>query len=100
QQLDVGLSLAPVQMTGNAITGRHQIRFESAGGQVQIENHLEHIDHLSAAIDLGRDDLRVYTLRFEAAGSRAELAGDIRDFDAPPLALELKATIRAARSAN
>lgn len=98
RQLDVGLSLAPVQMTGNAITGRHQIRFESAGGQIQIENHLEHIGHVSGAIDLGRDDLRVDLLRFEVAGSRAELAGDIRDFDAPQLALELQATIDAARS--
>ena len=100
QQLDVSLSLAPVQMTGNAITGRHLIRFESAGGQFQIENHVEHIDHLSGAINLGRDDLRVDALRFEAAGSRAELAGDIRDFDAPQLALELKATIDAARSST
>ena len=33
-------------------------------------------------------------------GSRAELAGDIRDFDAPQLALELKATIDAARSST
>ncbi len=68
------------------------------GGQIQIENHLEHIGHVSGAIDLGRDDLRVDLLRFEVAGSRAELAGDVRDFDAPQLALELQATIDAARS--
>jgi len=71
QQLDVALSLSSLRMTGNPITGRHQIDFESASGQIQSENHVERIDRLSGVVDLGRDDLRIGHLRLEAVGSRA-----------------------------
>ena len=99
QQVDVTLSFLPIQMTGNAMTERHQLRIESTSGKVQIRHHAEVVDRISALLDLGRDDLKIDRLNVEGAGSRAELAGGVRNFDEPDLGLKLRATVDAARAA-
>ena len=100
QHVDVTLSLSPVQVTGNAMTERHQLRIESSNGRVQIGNRVEVVERISALLDLGRDDVRIDRLRLEAAGGRVECAGEVRNFDAPSLALKLRATIDAARTST
>ena len=77
------MSLLPVQLTGNAVTERHQLPVESTDGTIQIGSHIDIINRVSGLLDLGRDDLNIDRLHFEAAGSRVELAGDVRNFDRP-----------------
>jgi outer membrane protein assembly complex protein YaeT len=99
QQVDLLLSLPSAELTGNAITARHQLRFESALGQVRIRNQAVAVDRVGGAIDVGRDELSIDRLKLEAGGARAELAGSIRRFDAPELELTLDATVDASRAA-
>jgi outer membrane protein assembly complex protein YaeT len=98
-QVDFALSLSSVEMTGNALTERHQLRFESTDGQIHVRNHAAAVDHVAGVLDLGHDDLRIDRLQIEAVGSRAELAGLLRKFDTPELGLTLHGSIDLARAA-
>ena len=99
QQMDLAVSLLPIQVTGNATTERHQVRVESSSGTIQIGSRTEAVDRVSGLLDLGRDDLKIDRFLMEAAGSRVELAGDVRSFDQPSLGLKLRATVDGARTA-
>ncbi len=100
KQVEVALPLSDIEITGNAVSGRHQLRFESQAGQVRLRGHSDIVDHAAGMVELGEDDLRIDRLQLEALGSRATLAGAIRNFDAPQLALTLQSTLDAARSAG
>jgi outer membrane protein assembly complex protein YaeT len=99
QRVDVVVSLSSAGMTGNPLTGRHQIRIESADGRIQVRNHAAAVDRIAGVLDLGQDDVRVDRLQIEALGSRADGAGLVHEFDAPKLGLTLHASIDAARAA-
>src|SRR5262249_20082866 len=98
QQADVVVSLPSAELIGNAMTGRHRLRFESTG-EVRIRNQSAAVDRIGGVLDVGRDDLRIDSLQLEAVDSRAELAGQIRKFDAPELELTLRANVDAPRAA-
>jgi outer membrane protein assembly complex protein YaeT len=98
KQVDVALSLPSVQLAGDALTDRHRLRVEGSSGTVQVGARTLAVDRLDGVLDVGRDDLKIDRLRAEAAGSRGELAGAVRNFQAPQLGLTLRATIDAARS--
>ena len=99
QDIDLVLPLDKVAITGDALTDRHQISVESSGGQARIEQRSAAIDRLAGEIDLGDDDLKVSQLDLQALGSRASLTGSLRRFDAPEIAVRLKADVAAARAA-
>ncbi len=99
QQVDLVLPLASIQMTGDAMTARHRVRFEGSKGEVRMGNHVDVVDHLSGVLDLGDEDVRVDRLHLGGAGSRIAVGGTIRNFDAPQLGLTLQATVDAARTA-
>jgi outer membrane protein assembly factor BamA/autotransporter translocation and assembly factor TamB len=99
QQVDVALSFSPIEMAGSAMTGRHQLRFDRAHGELHVKNHIDVVDRVSGTFDLGPDDLRIDRLQFEGAGAQAVLAGTVRAFDDPQLGLTLQARVDAARAA-
>src|SRR5262245_33059163 len=99
QHVDLALPVSAIEMTGNALTDRHQLRLEGGQGQLQIRKHVDAINRVSGVFDLGRDDLRINQLRLEAAGSRADFDGALRAFDAPDLAVTLRAKVDASRTA-
>ncbi|HEU4935765.1 MAG TPA: translocation/assembly module TamB domain-containing protein [Vicinamibacterales bacterium] len=99
RQVDVAVVLSNIDIAGNAITRRHQIRFESKGGKLQLRDHRDAIDHIAAVLDCGDDDLRIDRFQVDALGSRAEVAGMVRNLAAPELGLTLHTTVDAARAA-
>jgi outer membrane protein assembly factor BamA/autotransporter translocation and assembly factor TamB len=99
QQVDLALVLSNIDVTGNAITRRHQIRFESTGGKVQFHDHHDAIDHVDGVLDWSHDDLKVDRLQVDAFGSRAEVSGIVRNFAAPDLGLTLHSNVDANRVA-
>ena len=96
---DLSVSLLPVQLTGNAATARLHLPVESTDGTIQIGSRTDIVNRVSGLLDLGRDDLNIDRFLIEAAGSRVELTGDVRDFDRPALGLKLRATVDGARTA-
>ena len=99
RRVDLVLPLSNVQITGNAITGRHQVRIEGTGGRVQLQGRAGVVDKVTAVVDVGRDDLSVDRFQIEALGSRAAVTGTVHDFDAPTLATTLQSTINTERAA-
>ena len=97
QQLDLTMVLSNIDIQGNTITRRHQIRFEGIDGRVQRRNHRDAIDRISGVLESGDDDLKIDRLQIEAFGSRAEVSGLVRNFAAPELRLTLHTTVDAAR---
>ena len=96
---DLSVSLLPVQLTGNAATARLHLPVESTDGTIQIGSRTDIVNRVSGLLDLGRDDLNIDRFLIEAAGSRVELTGGVRDFDRPALGLKLRATVDGARTA-
>jgi outer membrane protein assembly complex protein YaeT len=99
QRVDLVVSLSSVGMTGDRLTGRHQIRFESSEGRIQVRDHAAAVDRVAGMLDLGRDDVRLGRMQIEALGSRADVAGLVQEFDAPRLAVTLHARFDPARVA-
>ena len=99
RRVDLVLPLSNVQITGNAITGRHQVRLEGTAGRVQLQRHVGVVDKVTALVDVGRDDLSVDRFQIEALGSRAAVTGTVHNFGAPTLATTLQSMINAERAA-
>ena len=99
QQVDVVVSVSSAGITRKPLTGRHQIRFESSDGRIQVRNHAGAVNRIAGVLDLGQDEVRIERLQIEALGSRVDGAGLVHEFDAPKLGLTLHATIDAAQAA-
>jgi outer membrane protein assembly complex protein YaeT len=100
RRIDVDLPLRSVGVEGNDISDRHEVRFESAGGHARVNDRAAAIDRVSAEIDLGRDDVRVNRLGLDALGSHADIAGVVRDFDAPSVDVTVKGDVELAPAAS
>ncbi len=99
QHVDFALPMPLIQVTGNALSNRHQVKVESGRGQLQIGKHVDVIDRVSATVDLGRDDARIEQAQVEAAGSSAEVGGVVRGFAGPQLSVTAHANVDASRAA-
>ena len=51
--IDAQLPISSIEVNGNALTDRHQIRFDAAGGGVRIRDRQAAIDRLAGQVDLG-----------------------------------------------
>jgi outer membrane protein insertion porin family len=99
QQIDARLPVSSIEVSGNALTGRHDIQLQMAGGAVRVEGREAAIDRLDGDIDLGKDDVAIERLDVAAVGSRAEVTGTIEGFDAPVADLTVKSAIDVAQIA-
>jgi outer membrane protein assembly complex protein YaeT len=99
QDVDAVVSVSSAEISGNPLTGRHQIGFESSDGRLQVRHRIAVVDRVDGLLDLGRDDLRVERVHIEALGSRIDAAGLVREFAAPTLGLTVRASIDASRAA-
>ena len=99
EQIDAQLPLSSVEVSGNDLTNRHEIQFEAAGGHVRAQDREAAIDRAAGTIDLGEDDVAIERVEVESVGSRADVAGTIKTFDAPVADLTVKSSIDASRVA-
>jgi outer membrane protein assembly complex protein YaeT len=99
QQVDAVLPISQVELTGNALTGRHQLQFASTAATANIRERILVIDRIVGAIEIGADELKVDRLEAQFTGSLATATGVLRRFDAPELELSLRARIDAAKTA-
>ncbi len=100
QQIDAQLPLSSIEVDGNDLTDRHEIRFDAAGGEVQLQDRQVAIDTLTGQVDLGKDDVSIERLEANASGTRAAVTGTITQFDAPIADLSIKSTVDAMRAAT
>jgi outer membrane protein assembly complex protein YaeT len=99
QQIDAQLPVSSVQVTGNEVTDRHLIHLQASGGSVQVQDRRVPIDRLEGDVDAGDDDVAIQQLHVETTGSRADLTGSIRQFDAPVADLTVKSIVDAMKVA-
>jgi outer membrane protein insertion porin family len=99
QQIDARLPISSIEVSGNDLTNRHQIRFEGAGGDVRMQDRAASIDRVAGQIDVGEDDVTIEQLTLDAMGSRAEATGIVSRFDAPLADLTVRSAVDAARVA-
>ena len=100
QRLELAAVLSNIDITGSAITRRHQIRFESTGGTLQVRDQHDTIDRIVGLLESGDDDFTIDRLHVDGFGSRAEVSGVVRNFAAPELGLVMHANFDAARVAS
>jgi outer membrane protein assembly complex protein YaeT len=77
RNVDAVLPLQSVEVRGAELTGRHAIRLEAAGGELQLGDRRVTIDRLSGNADLGRDDLAIDRIEIDIAGSRVDMQGAV-----------------------
>jgi translocation and assembly module TamB len=74
QQIDVDLPLSSLDVTGNRLTDRHQVRFTTAPGQARVKDRTAAIERILGEAEFGDEDVKVARLEIDSEGSRAELA--------------------------
>jgi len=99
EQIDAQLPLSSIEVDGSDLTNRHEIQFEAAGGNVHVQDREAAIDRAAGTVDLGEDDVTIERVEVESLGSRAEVAGTIKAFDAPVADLTVKSSVDASRVA-
>jgi outer membrane protein assembly complex protein YaeT len=99
QKIDAQLPVSSIQVTGNDLTDRHLIHLQASGGNVQVEDRRVAIDRLEGDVDAGDDDVAIRQLHVDATGSRADLTGSIKQFDAPVADLTVKSRVDAMKVA-
>ena len=98
RHVDIELAAASIQVTGNSLTRRHQIRLEGGDGRVQIRSHSDTIDRVSGLLDFDHDDVKFEDVTVAGAGAHVAIDGAIRGASAPEIAMKLQATVDAARA--
>ncbi len=96
EQIDARLPISSIDVSGNALTDRHEIRFDAAKGDVRIGERLAAVDRLSGQVDLGEEDVAIERLDVDSSASRAGVTGSITQFDAPVADLTVKSSLDAA----
>jgi outer membrane protein assembly complex protein YaeT len=99
EQIDAQLPVSSIQVTGNDLTDRHLIHLQAAAGDVRVQDRHATIDRLEGDVDTGDDDVAIQQLHVETTGSRADVTGSIKQFNAPVADLTVKSTVDAMRVA-
>jgi outer membrane protein assembly factor BamA/autotransporter translocation and assembly factor TamB len=100
QQIDAQLPLSSIEVNGNDLTDRHEIRLDAAQGDVRVRDRQVRIDRMSGQVDLGKDDVSIERLEVDTSGSHAAVTGTIKQFDAPVADLAMKSSVDAMRVAT
>ncbi|HUE86143.1 MAG TPA: translocation/assembly module TamB domain-containing protein [Vicinamibacterales bacterium] len=98
QRIDVTIPVSLIDVEGNALTDRHTVGLEAAGGTVVVQDRKATLDQLSGELDLGEDDARIESVDLVAEGARLTLTGTVEQFADPLADLALRGTVDAARA--
>jgi outer membrane protein assembly complex protein YaeT len=96
--IDFALPVKTMTVAGNALTNRHAVGFEAAGGTITLQHRRAALDRLDGELDLGSDDMRIERLDMTGEGARLALSGMIGQFEDPQADLNVRGTVDAARA--
>ena len=99
RQIDVTIPRAALSVTGDQFSDRHAITIEAVGADARYRDRRAHLDRLAAALDLGRDDVRVQRAELEGEGTLINASGSYGPFSSPSVDVAIQATADAARAA-
>jgi len=100
QRVDATLPVELLTITGHRVTNRHDIALVAANGRVRAQGRELQLARLTAALDLGKDDVEISRAALDAEGSQLEVSGRIARFSEPVLDARLQAVLDAARAAQ
>jgi len=100
QRVDATLPLESLTITGHRATNRHDLALVAANGRAQAQGRDLQLSRLTAALDLGKDDVEISRAALDVEGSQLEVSGRIARFSEPVLDLRLQAGLDAARAAQ
>jgi outer membrane protein assembly complex protein YaeT len=98
--VDARLPLDSIDVTGNDVTQRHQIRIHASGGAVRVRDRQTPIRRLQCDASIGRDDASIKVLAVETGGSHIEVTGTIKPFDAPVVDLKIASRVDATEASS
>ncbi len=98
QGIDITLPRASLAMKGYSISGRHDVTLDAVGGEARLNDRSAHLDRVAAALDLGRDDVRIERAEIVAEGAQLNANGAVGPFQQPTLNVVVQATIDLARA--
>lgn len=99
RQLELVLPVQSVELDGEAATGRHRISLRSGGGSIRASGRVVAVDSVEAAVELGRDDVRVEHAVVEAERSVIRLRGQVQRFADPLIELRIGSSMSLDRIA-
>jgi len=100
QQIDAVVPVQSVTIKGHRATDRHDVTLASANGRVMAGRREFRLERLDAAVDLGKDDVKISRATLEAEGSQLKVSGSVTGFSAPVLDVHVQAALDAARAAQ
>jgi outer membrane protein assembly factor BamA/autotransporter translocation and assembly factor TamB len=100
QQLNVALPVPSMTIRGDAAADRHTVALTTRAGSVAMAGRDLTIDALTAEVIAGEDDLEIVSAQLDAANSRLEVTGTLRDFAAPSVDARVRADIDVAAVAD
>jgi outer membrane protein assembly factor BamA/autotransporter translocation and assembly factor TamB len=100
QQLTTLLPVPSMTIRGDAATDRHTVALSTRGGRVTTSGRDVTVDALTAEVIAGEDDIEIVSARVDAAGSRLEVTGTLRDFAAPSIDARVRAEVDVAAAAR
>jgi uncharacterized protein involved in outer membrane biogenesis len=100
QQLSAVLPVPSMRIRGDAATDRHTLTLATRDGRVTTAGRDVNIDTLTAEVDAGEDDIEIVASRLDAANSRLEVTGTLRDFAAPSVDARVRADVDLAAVAD
>jgi outer membrane protein assembly factor BamA/autotransporter translocation and assembly factor TamB len=100
QHLDATIPVSSLRIRGDALTDRHTVTMASADVRILASGRDVRLDALEAEVVAGEDDLEISKASVDAAGSRVEVSGAIRDFAAPTVDGRVRASIDVERAAG
>jgi outer membrane protein assembly complex protein YaeT len=98
--IDLTLPISSIDVEGNPLTDRHQLRLQAADGRLALQERRLTIDAFSATGSVGDDDATIEKLSLSGEGTRAEASGTISRFDDPVADVTVEGSLDAARAAT
>lgn len=100
QQLSALLPVPSMRVRGDAVTDRHTLTLTTRDGRMTTGGRDVNVDALTAEVVAGEDDLEIVSARLDAASSRLEVTGTLRDFAAPTVDARVRADVDVAAVAD
>src|SRR5688500_5347729 len=83
RDIDIVLPSASLTMKGRALVDRHDVTIEATRGTARWQQRVAKLDRIAAALDLGRDDVKIERAEIAAEGAMLNASGSFGPFAQP-----------------